>query len=64
MPETITPQVGKRKVTVGALGGAIATILVFVLQSYDVDVPDGLHGVLATAVTALAVYVTREHYTV
>lgn len=54
---------GLRKVTGGALAGAIATIAIYVAQIYEVAVPPGFEGALATLLTLGIVYFTKESYT-
>ena len=50
-----------RKVSAAALGGALATVVVWALQAFGgVEVPPGVEGAVAVIIATLAGYVIRE----
>ena len=57
-------QFGTRKVTVGVLGGALATIIVWRLNEsiLSTPIPANVTSSLGTVVTAILVYTTPESY--
>lgn len=55
---------GTRKVTVGALGGAAATVIVWLLKAtVKVQIPGEVATAIGTLTTAIFVYLTKETYT-
>lgn len=60
----VVPKPGTRKIAVGAIAGAAATIAVWFLNDViKVDVPADISGALGTLFTTLFVYLTPETYT-
>ncbi len=57
------PKPGTRKVTVGALSGAIVTVVVYYLSTTGIQVPAEVVAAATTLVTALLVYRTTETFT-
>lgn len=57
------PNPGTRKVTVGAISGAIVTIIAYVLSKNGVTLPQEVFGAASTVVTAAFVYLTHETFT-
>ena len=61
---TVSVKPGTQKVTVGALGGAAAAIIVWLLKAtLKVEIPGEVATALGTIVTAIFVYLTKETYT-
>ena len=59
-----TPSPGTRKVTVGALSGAVATIVVFAIEFFGgKPLPPEVAAATATVATAVLVYMTKETFT-
>ena len=56
------PKPGTRKVTIGALSGAVVTIIAYALTKNDVELPQEIFAAASTVVTALLVYLTKETY--
>lgn len=56
------PSPGTRKVTVGALGGAVVTIVAYTLSQNGITLPQEVFGAASTVVTAVFVYMTRETF--
>lgn len=62
MSDTTTPRPGTRKVTVGALSGAIVTVALYCLDLNGSTVPPEVYAGATTMLTALLTYMTRESY--
>lgn len=63
MSNGTSPTPGTRKVTVGALSGALVTVASFIAAEAGLPLTPEVTGAAATLVTALLVYMTRETYT-
>lgn len=61
-PTVAKPKPGTRKVTVGALSGAVITILAYALSYYEIKVPAEIYAALSTIASTVAVYMTSETY--
>ena len=53
---------GTRKVTVGALAGALVTIIFAILQSNGLTIPNEVFGAASTVATAFLAYMTTESF--
>ena len=62
MTTDTNPKPGTRKVTIGALSGAVVTIIAYALTKNDVELPQEIFAAASTVVTALLVYLTKETY--
>lgn len=57
------PKPGTRKITVGALSGAVVTILVHVFSQLQVPLSAEVTAAMGSIVTAILTYMTTETYT-
>tara|TARA_E500000318_G_scaffold111826_1_gene131991 strand:+ start:6064 stop:6309 length:246 start_codon:yes stop_codon:yes gene_type:complete len=54
---------GTRKVTVGALSGALVTVVLYLLGENGMTVSGEVTGAMSTIVTTFLVYMTTETFT-
>ena len=50
-----------RKITAAAIGGSVATVLIFALSFGGVIIPSGLEAALTVLATVGAGYITKEN---